>query len=244
MHPHILVTASVEGEAEGIRDRMTSLNRKDIGGRPVYEGRIGAVSVRLVVTGPGMVNTAQSLTAAIEDRPPAVILMTGCAGGFESAGVHVGDVGIATEENDAHLGIEPAVAGQPPAPLPFDLETIDGVPVGQQIPVDKTLANNAAATLKDGFRDSGINVVQGAFVTVSTVTATERGGGRLFDRLRPCMENMEGAAAAHVALHYGIPFLEIRCASNRVGRRDRGAWNLPLACSRSADAAVMWIMNQ
>jgi len=241
---HILVTAAVDGEAAGIRDRMISLNRKDIGGRPVYEGRIGAVPVRLVVTGPGMVNTAQSLTAAIEARPPAVILMTGCAGGFERAGVDVGDIGIATEENDAHLGIEPEVAGQAPAPLPFDLETIGGVSVGQRIPVDRHLANNAATLLKDGFRDSGINVVQGAFVTVSTVTATERGAGRLYDRLQPCMETMEGAAAAHVAMHYGIPFLEIRCASNRVGKRDRGAWDLPLACRRSADAAVMWVINQ
>ena len=44
---------------------------------------------------------------------------------------------------------------------------------------------------------------------------------------------MEGAAAAHVALHYGIPFLEIRGASNLVGPRNRNAWNLPLAFENS-----------
>lgn len=239
--PHLLLTASVPKEAEGIKDRLTDMKQKKIGGRSVFDGRIEDVPVRLVETGPGMVNTAQSLTAAIEAGPPTVILMTGSGGGFARAGMDVGDIGIATEENDVHLGIEPEKEGNHPAPLPFDLSVIDGVAVRHRMPADHRLSNEAIAVLKDGFQDVPVNIVSGPFVTVSTITATDRGAIRLYDRFYACMENMEGAAGAHVAMHYGIPFLEIRCASNLVGKRNRGAWDLPLACRRSAEAAVMWI---
>lgn len=239
--PNILVTASVTEEAKCIIDRLTSMKQKKIGGRPVFEGSIGDVPVRLVETGPGMVNTVQSLTAVIETFYPDMILMTGCAGGFSGAGMNVGDIGIATEENDVHLGIEPREEGESPESLPFDLEVIDGVPVSQRVPVDRKLAEKANGILKDAFQNEPVNIVSGPFVTVSTVTATDRSADRLYKRFHPCMESMEGIAGAHVALHYRIPFLEIRCASNLVGKRNRDEWDLPLACRRSGEAAVMWI---
>ena len=55
------------------------------------------------------------------------------------------------------------------------------------------------------------------------------------------MESMEGSGAAHLALHYNIPFLEIRSASNMVGKRDPGAWNLALAFERGAMAAFAFV---
>jgi len=239
--PNILVTASVHEEAAGIIDQLSALKQKTIGGRPVFEGSIGEVSVRLVVTGPGMVNTAQGLTAAVEAGYPEMILMTGCAGAFAGSGMKVGDIGIATEENDVHLGIESETEGQLPAPLPFDLEVIGGVPVGSRIPLDGRLSNEAVAVLKDGFCDVALNVTQGPFVTVSTVTATDRRAARLLERYHACMESMEGSAGAHVAMHYRIPFVEIRSASNLVGKRSREEWDIPLACRRSGEASVMWI---
>lgn len=217
------------------------MKTKNIGGRPVFEGSIGAVHVRMVITGPGLVNTAQGLTAVVESGYPDMILMTGAAGAFARSGMNVGGIGIATEENDAHLGIETDAEGHPPAPLPFDLEVIDGVPVSHRVPMDRRLSDKATAVLKKGFRDVAVNVTQGPFVTVSTVTATDRSAESLYERFHPCMESMEGSAGAHVALHYKIPFVEIRCASNLVGKRNREAWDLGLACRRSAEAAVMWI---
>jgi futalosine hydrolase len=237
---NILVTASVPEEAEGIRELLAPMRRLEIGGRPVYEGKAGRASVRVLVTGPGMVNTAQSLTAAVENMAPSIILMTGCAGGFAGAGMRVGDIGIATEENDIHLGIEPEDRDALPAPLPFDLEVIDGAPIGSRIPMDGNLVHGAADILREQMQDT-INTISGPFVTVATITATDRGAARIHDRFQACMENMEGVAGSHVAMHYGIPFIEIRCASNLVGKRDLAAWDLPLACRRSAEAAMAWI---
>jgi futalosine hydrolase len=94
------------------------------------------------------------------------------------------------------------------------------------------------------FCDQPIKVLTGPFVTVSTITATEERAERLFNRFRPCMENMEGVAGAYIAKHYSIPFLEIRCASNLVGKRDRASWDLATACERGAKAAIAWLRRQ
>jgi futalosine hydrolase len=193
-------------------------------------------------TGPGLVNTAQAVTAAIEAQRPDLILMTGCAGAFGKSGMDIGDIGIATEENDAHLGIEPEREASAPEPLPFDLAEFDGMAVTNRIPLDENRAADAMGILRGDTSPDKANIFMGAFVTVATITATDRGADRLYERFRPCMENMEGVAAAHICRHYHIPFLEVRCASNMVGRRDRGAWDLPLACRRSAEAAVRLVV--
>jgi futalosine hydrolase len=109
--------------------------------------------------------------------------------------------------------------------------------------MDVNLLQGASAILKGQLQDT-INIINGPFVTVATITATDRGAARIHDRFQACMENMEGVAGAHVAMHYGIPFIEIRSASNLVGKRDRGAWDLPLACRRSAEAAMIWIRSK
>jgi futalosine hydrolase len=243
-NPSILVTASVPEEAEGIKEHLAGMRKYEVGGKPVFEGRIGEALVRLSVTGPGLVNTAQGLTAAIETLRPDMIIMTGCAGGFARAGMKVGDIGVASEENDAHLGIEAGEEGGLPMPLPFDLEVIDGRPVGPRIAMDSRMSREAAAVLKGAFGEQTVNIVRGPFVTVATITATDLGAHRLYERFHPCMENMEGIAGAHVAMHYGIPFVELRCTSNLVGKRNRSAWNLPLACRRSAEAALIWIRSK
>ncbi|PID74095.1 MAG: hypothetical protein CSB33_00400 [Desulfobacterales bacterium] len=57
------------------------------------------------------------------------------------------------------------------------------------------------------------------------------------------MESMEGAAAAAVAARFGIPFLEVRAASNLAGKRDRRKWDLPLAFERAGRAVELLIVN-
>lgn len=238
---YTLVTTSVPMETERIKSELSALESLYVGRRTVFSGNIGNRTVRLIETGPGLVNTAQSLTAAIENRKPGMILMTGCAGGFSQAGLTIGDVAIATEENDTQLGIEPENAGEPLAALPFDLGTFNGVGVKHRIAVDPRIASPALDRIRAEFNGIPLKVLAGPFVTVSTITATDDRAGRLFNRFHPCMENMEGFAGAYIAKQYDIPFLEIRCASNVVGKRDRASWNLEIACERSAKAAVAWL---
>jgi hypothetical protein len=67
---HILVTASVAAEAEGIKSQLTSLKQHNIGRKRVFGGEIGDVQVRLIVTGPGMVNTARALRQPLKKSHP------------------------------------------------------------------------------------------------------------------------------------------------------------------------------
>jgi len=53
---------------------------------------------------------------------------------------------------------------------------------------------------------SDFQVKKGPFITVSTITTTNARAHALFERFAPCMEQMEGAAAAHISMIYNIPF--------------------------------------
>jgi futalosine hydrolase len=170
-----------------------------------------------------------------------MILMTGCAGGFERAGMTIGDIAIASEENDAQLGIEPENTDEPLLPLPFDLGSFNGEGVKHKVRMDSDIASSARNIIRAEFSGRQVNIRLGPFITVSTITATESRADQLFNQFRPCMENMEGVAGAYIAKLYKIPFLEIRCASNLVGKRDRASWDLDIACERSAKAAIAWM---
>ena len=72
-------------------------------------------------------------------------------------------------------------------------------------------------------------------------SGVQAAGDTLAARFGGICENMEGAAAAHVAEANGIPFVEIRGISNRVVDRDLSQWNLPLAiqrCQRAVEQIV------
>jgi futalosine hydrolase len=66
-------------------------------------------------------------------------------------------------------------------------------------------------------------------VTVSTVTGSLETAGRLMRKYDPDIETMEGAAFFFVCSREAVPFIALRAVSNRVGIRDRGSWNIPLA---------------
>ncbi|WP_373501962.1 futalosine hydrolase [Desulfococcus sp.] len=260
--PYVLIIGAVDGELSGLRRRMNAWATEEIGRRPIQRGRLCGVPVRLMVTGPGSANTVQALTAVLEQAPPRLILQTGCAGAFRESGLSVGDVGVASEEIDAHLGIEPQAPEDPPTALPFPVMTALGAAVTGRYPLSRRWSEAAVDALsRDPARrgaggawedadstaglppgTTGVRVVCGPFLTVSTITATDLGAERRYRQFRACMEAMEGAGAAHVACHYDVPLLEVRAASNLVGRRDRGAWDLDLAFRR-ATWAVLAILD-
>lgn len=233
--PHALILGAVSQELAGLVPLVKDRRQTAVGRRRLISGRLAGTPVRLLITGPGIVNTVHAATAAVEDHPPALLIQTGCAGAFQESGLEIGDLAVAAEEIDVQLGIEPETADDPVLPLPFPLMRRGDVEIRHRYPLDGKWRRRALAVLEAGF--AGIcRVGDGPFATVSTITATDRRAEALYHRYRPCMEAMEGAGTAYLALHYDLPLVEIRCAGNRVGRRDRDAWNLDLAFQRSAEA--------
>lgn len=238
---YALICGAVKGELSGIVDRMPGSKILEVGGRKMVSGVLGGIDVRLLETGPGMANAVQAITAAIEARRPSLILQIGCGGVFEPSGMKIGDVAAAEMEIDVHLGVEASDPAVFIDPLPFPVISKPDQAILNRYPLNSKLVDSACKAMKAEFKDNKAGVFKGPFVTVSTITATDLRAQKLFEAFCPCMENMEGAGAAHAASHYNIPFVEIRSASNRVGKRDRGAWNLALAfqnASRAAAAAL------
>jgi futalosine hydrolase len=234
----ILVLAAVMPEIQGLLDRIGNPSDRRIGGRQVWCGRMHGMPIRIVVTGPGIINTVQSITACMENARPSLMLQAGCGGGFRQHGMRIGDIAVATAEVDVHLGIETGKHNKPLLEMPFPLLEIDGKALKEKYSLDMNMAETAFLRLKTVYEPQGVSVFKGSFITGSTVTGSEERAAFLFKTYSPCMESMEGAGAAFLSHYYQVPFLEIRCASNMVGKRELSKWDLPLACDRAGQAAA------
>lgn len=212
----------------------------------------GLFRFQVIITRPGMVNTALALGCYLGHHHPRLIIQTGIAGFFPDKGVAMGGIGIATAEINIHCGVELPNQERPLLSLPFPLtgspmEGSDG-----QLAMHPEVVSTAFSHICHGFSSSlmvpdisanrfyprDCPVVTGPFITVSTLTATQSTVNDLARAYTPVMEAMEGMAAAQAACRYGIPFLEIRCASNPVGTRNKADWNIPLAVKGIARALV------
>ena len=181
---------------------------------------------RLIVTGVGPVNAAHALTVAILSATPDAIIVCGVGGSYPSSGLQVGDVVCAETEIYGDLGAQ--------SPTGFlDMKAL-GFPV--------------VATPTAVFNELPMQVfptrTRVRFVTVSTCTGTESVAHELSARTGGAVENMEGAAIAHVAHMHGIPVGEVRGISNLVTNRDSKSWRLKDAAAAAQEALLDWLRSR
>lgn len=184
-------------------------------------------SVRLIRMGVGPVNAAHAVTVAILERKPDAILVCGIGGAYPSSGVRIGDVVCAETEVYGDLGAQ--------SPQGFlDMKAL-GFPV----------VSNGTTRL---FNELPMQVFpaerRGVFVTVSTCTGTSAAAREIEARTRGAVENMEGAAVAHVAAMHGIPVGEVRGISNIVTERDKSTWKLQEAAEAAQLALLEWLATR
>jgi futalosine hydrolase len=74
--------------------------------------------------------------------------------------------------------------------------------------------------------------------TVSTCSGTDTSSITTAWRTGAAIETMEGAAIAAVCERFSVPWIQLRCVSNRTGDRSRGAWQLEEAAARLRDAVL------
>ena len=227
MSADLALFAATEAELRPVLTQMTRVLSSS-GRGPAWSGELSGRACRLRVAGVGAANAAHALTLEIEAARPRAAALFGVGGAFPQSGLPVGAAAVATEEIYGDLGADspdgwlslerlgfPAVSGPPP--------------LYNRFPMDMRLARRAA-------KASGAALAP--FVTVSTCAGTEKRASELYDRFGASVENMEGAAAAHVCALYGLPLLEVRGISNIVENRDRSRWRLPEAVSAAADALL------
>jgi futalosine hydrolase len=184
-----------------------------------------APNTRMVRMGVGPVNAAHAVTVAILQDKPAAIVVCGVGGAYPSSGLRVGDVVSADVECYGDLG-----AGSPFGFL--DMKAL-GLPVIES----PTLYNDLPMQLFPTAR-------QLKFVTVSTCTGTDAAARDIEERTAGAVENMEGAAVAHVAHLHRIPVGEVRGISNIVTDRDSRTWRLKDAAVAAQEALLAWIAQR
>ena len=94
----LLIVAAVEKELEILAGRLEHPRVLGSGKQHLTAGRLYETPVRLLITGPGQVNTARAMTAAVEMMRPRAMVQIGAAGAFAAAGLQVGDISLATDQ--------------------------------------------------------------------------------------------------------------------------------------------------
>ena len=160
--------------------------------------------VEILVTGVGPVEAAANVSRALAQSRYDLVVSAGIAGAFNDAAA-IGDGVVVSEEH-----------------LELDLDT--GVPLA--LPDGLAVVDRCASSLDlvDKLAELGFAAVRG--VTVARVTASDATAQRLASAGAQ-IETMEGFAVLRAAEIAGVPAVEIRGISNRVGDRAKSGWSFP-----------------
>lgn len=163
----------------------------------------------IVISGVGMVATAFSLGAEFAVNLPDLAVNAGIAGSFKRS-LRLGEVVRVKDDRFSELGAEDGDSFLSIESLGFGTGCVHEVPVVTVKPYVSHLKEVSAIT---------VNKVHGNAESIAETTA----------RLDPAIETMEGAAFFYACQDKNIPSVQIRAVSNYVERRNRAAWDIPLA---------------
>ena len=155
----------------------------------------------ILISGVGMVNTTLNLTKHLSKNTYDLVVNIGIAGSFNNS-VIIGDVVEVVEDNFSEIGFENGES--------FSEFTNFEVP--------------------NTFKVEGrTNLKQVKAITVNTVHGDKDSITKIVNRLNPDIESMEGAAVFTVCKEFDIPCVQIRSISNKMEKRNKENWNIPLA---------------
>ena len=215
--PRILFVAATAMEVQSFLESCDCRRTKRFGHCLFHPGK-GAWAC--LVTGPGGFNTAAGLGACLAEWVPDLVIDVGIAGVFPDAGPVIGDLALAESETYLHTGVGDDL------PLPFDLIPGHNSTRTGLYPLDDKVGGACRGVLES---QGGRALFSGPFLTVSAVTDSPEKAASLTAKQPYLMENMEGAAVAHVCRLHGLPMAEIRAVSNVTGDRDKRLWDIPAA---------------
>lgn len=179
--------------------------------------------VDFLSTGIGMVATACELSIRLASVHYDLVVNVGVAGAINRS-FSIGDVVVVDVDRIYELAAE------------------DG---------DQLLSfSEIGLTVQDVFRPNrligmpqGVSLPFVRAITVNTVHGNDESIALLRSRSDADIETMEGAAFYHVCNRFDVPCIQFRAISNFVERRNRDAWNLPLAIDRLTDTVFQFIQS-
>ncbi len=204
-----MVTA-VDAERDAVLAGLVDAG--SLGAEPSTQ-QIGPLRLRMVAdvgvvaggVGPAAAAAATATVLAVLPEPPELVVSAGIAGAFVGR-AEIGDLVAADRFVAADLGSD-SDAGF------LDLDALG-------------FGTSSLPALAPALATA---VTVGPVLTVSTATGSEERAAELARRSDAVAEAMEGFGVATAASLHRIPAAELRGISNRVGRRDRTAWDIPAA---------------
>lgn len=165
------------------------------------------------IAGVGPAAAAASTAYQLAEKNYDLVISAGIGGGFVPT-ANIGDVVVANQLIYADLGAE----------SPDGFISVDELGFGSsRLETENSLVERVVAA----FQRTGLTVVNGNVLTVSTATGTADTAVLHKERFpEAAAEAMEGYGVAIAAVMKQLPVLEIRTISNAVGPRDREAWRI------------------
>jgi len=170
----------------------------------------------ILISGIGMINACFELTNYLKNNNPDLIINIGVAGAFNKD-IPLGHVFEVSKDCFSEIGVQDKNRFLNLNEIGFDVITN---------------FNYQKET----------KLVQARGITVNTVHGEKKTINEVFNRLKPDVESMEGAAFMMVSQKFNIRFIQIRSISNYVEERNRENWNLDLAI-RNLNVELRNIIN-
>lgn len=222
----IAIVAADPLETDLLRKELSPCEVLSCGGRDLFLGNLFGHTCALLHCGIGKASAAAATAVLIEGNRPSAVIMIGCAGAYPESGLKIGDIALANEEIYGDEGVLTPEGFKDMEAIKLPLSKKPGSYLYNRIPVSRNLLEKARPFMEQTALETGCNLSEGAFVTVSTCSGTLTKGKEIKDRTSGICENMEGAAVAQACLLQGTAFLEIRGISNMVEDRNLDNWDL------------------
>jgi futalosine hydrolase len=229
----LALVCAVAPECERLREAFVLAEVIEIGRKRAWRGMLDGRATILLPAGMGKTNAAQAATALLETRRVRGILGFGIAGAYPGSGLEVGDVALASAAIYGDEGVQAPEGWMSTEGIGIPLLERGGERTFNEFPLDPARVERARASLAAEDVDAKV----GPFVTLSACSGTAARGEELAGRFGALCEGMEGAALAHVAAIYGVPFVELRAVSNHVEDRDMSRWRIREAAEAAQKAA-------
>ncbi|MHC1565328.1 MAG: futalosine hydrolase [Candidatus Syntropharchaeales archaeon] len=227
-------------EAKNIYSGLQSGRRLRLRNIELICGELGGKEVVAAISGVGKVNTAYTLTLLLEAYPTTeLVILYGCGGAYLRSGGAVGDVMIATHEIYADEGVLTGNGWLSMEDIGIPLLKKGGEYYFNSFCLEGEVLHQVRSITNE-ITDQ--NVIYGKFLTVSTCSGSIELGNELFKRFQSICENMEGAAAAHIAKAYDVAMIEVRGVSNFVEDRVFENWDIESAVE-NCSKVVIEILN-
>lgn len=193
------IIGAMEEEILLLKSKMSNKKEWTEAKADFIEGQIGEVEVVLVRCGIGKVNAALTTTLLLAKHDIDLIVNTGSAGGI-GAGLHVGDVVIASEM--AYHDVDATVFG-------YSIGQVPQMParyIANQGTIEKTII---------AAKKTGLTPVKGLIVTSDSFIASQAQTDVILSNFPDALASeMEGAAIAQVCYQFDVPFVIIRAMSD------------------------------